>query len=123
VYRQISQFPVPAIVLGRILAILFLLTIAAMYFVGESLGLIPPIVAEKLVTPEERRALAKHNAEVKRLIALREARGAAVRSAEGAALQAQIARDVPAKPAVAPTQAAVSPSIGKSPHNAAQPTE
>jgi hypothetical protein len=102
VFRQIAQFSIPPIVFGRILAIMFLLTIAAIYFVGESLGLIPPIFAEVQTTPEERRALAKHNSEVNRLIAARNARGAAVRAADQADMAAQTARDAPTIPVAAP---------------------
>jgi hypothetical protein len=95
VIRHLSQFSVPAIVLGRILAVMFLLTIVAIYFVGEGLGLIPPIFATAQTTPEERRALAKHNSEVKRLIAARNARAADVRAADQADIAIQTARDAP----------------------------
>ncbi len=98
---------------------MFLLTIVAIYFVGEGLGLIPPIFAAAQTTPEERRALAKHNSEVKRLIATRKARAADVRAADRADIQAQTARDAPAPvvavpaptSAVAPEPAAPAPAV------------
>ncbi len=93
--RQLSQFAVPGIVLGRILAILFLLTIVAIYFTGERLGLIPPIFAEVQMSAGEKRAIAAHNAEVKRRILARNARAVAVRAADGADIAAQTARDAP----------------------------
>lgn len=104
--RPLAHFPIPAIVLGRILAVMFLLTIVAIYFVGEGLGLIPPILAQAQTTPEERRVLAKHNAEVKRLIATRNARAVDVRAADRADFQAQAARDAPAPVAVVPAPTA-----------------
>lgn len=97
--RYANHFSVPPIVLGRMLAVLFLGSIVAIYFVGEGLGLIPPIFAEARTTPEQRRALAKHNAEVKRLIATRNARAADVRAADQADIAVQTARDAPPPPA------------------------
>ena len=110
VLRQLSQFSVPAIVLGRILAILFLLTVVAIYFVGESLGLIPPLFAEQQMSKEERAALAKHNTEVKHLIAVRNARAAHVRAADGADIAAQTARDAP-PPAAPPPPSPAEPAV------------
>jgi hypothetical protein len=101
-------------VLGRMLAVLFLGSVVAIYFVGEGLGLIPPIFAEAQTTPEERRALAKHNSEIKRLIAARNARAADVRAADQADIAVQTARDAPQKPVVATVQAVVSGDTGKS---------
>ena len=86
---------------------MFLLTIVAIYFVGESLGLIPPIFAEAQMSAAERRALAHHNAEVKRLIATRNARAAQVHAADQADMAVQNARDVLPKPVAAPVQAPV----------------
>jgi uncharacterized iron-regulated membrane protein len=107
--RPLAHFPIPAIVLGRILAVMFLLTIVAIYFVGEGLGLIPPIFATAQTTPEERRALAKHNSEVKRFIAARNARAADVRAADQADIAIQTARDAPALEGAAKPVAAAAP--------------
>lgn len=109
--RYANYFSVPPIVLGRMLAILFLGSIAVIYFVSEGLGLIPPIFAEAQISAEERRALAKHNGEVKRLIAAREARASAVRAADLADIAVQTARDAPSRPVDAtPPSTAAEPS-------------
>lgn len=103
--RRFEFVSVPPIVLARMMAVMLLLAIGAFYFIGQSIGLIPPIYGEKVTTPEERRALAKHNAEVKRLIATRDARAVAVGAADHAEQVAQAARDAPPpvpKPVVSP---------------------
>lgn len=100
--RGPAYFSMPPIVLGRMLGALLLASIVGLYFVARSAGLIAPIYSEAAPTAEERRALARHNAEVKRLIAARAAQGAAVRAADRAEQVMQAARDAPPKPIVTP---------------------
>lgn len=99
---RLEYVSLPPIVLGRMLGALLLVGIVGFYFVGRDLGLIAPIYSEHQATPEERRALARHNAEVKRLIATRAARAAAVRAEDRVEQAAQATRDAPPKPVVTP---------------------
>jgi hypothetical protein len=100
--RRLEYISLPPIVLGRMLGALLLISIVGFYFVGRDMGLIAPIYSEHETTPEERRALARHNAEVKRLIAIRASRAAAVRDEDHFEQVAQAARDAPPKPVVVP---------------------
>jgi hypothetical protein len=93
---------VPPIVLGRMLGALVLVSIVAFYFVARNVGMIEPIYSARAASPEERRALGRHNAEVKRVIALREARSVAAGASDRAERIAQAARDAPPPPAEPP---------------------
>lgn len=118
--RQLGYLALPPIVIGRMLAVLFLVAVGSIYFVGQSTGLIPPIFAERTVTEEERQALARHNAEVKRLIAARRARAAAVRAADRADFGAQVSPHAPAAVPTAAKPAGEAPIIAVMPGAAAQ---
>jgi hypothetical protein len=91
--------PTRTLVLGRILGAMFLIGVASLYFVGQRFGVIPSLIAATSEDPAEQRALNKRNAEVKRLIAARQARAAAVQADDRADFAAQIARDAPSPPA------------------------
>ncbi len=107
--QRLRYFSVPPIVILRILGAMMLIAVVTIYFTGERLGVIPPIFAEKVQTPEEKAELARRNADVKRRIAARQSRAAAVRSADRSDFIAHSApaRSVAAapKPAAAPESA------------------
>ena len=89
--------------LSRALAAGMLGVIIGTFLLGQYFGLIGPIIAPDTVTAAERRALARHDAEIKHLIAAREARAAAVSSVERAQQEAQVVRIAPLKPVEAAT--------------------